>query len=126
MDFKKMEEKLKYLVITELRKKFEFDRFSVEFISAKDGGLDSYEIFMTFNYNGEMDANYFELIRAGELMFEKVTEVVEKYSYNRKGELVSDSQEFIVDGPLVWDINYSYSSEHKFNCSYKFELTELL
>lgn len=126
MDFKKMEEKLKYLVITELRKEFEFDSFSVEFIPNKYGGLDSYEIDMSFDYQGAIDADYFQFLSDSQSMFEKVTEVVQKYSYNKKGELVSDSEEFIVNGPMVWDINYSFDTEHKFHCFYKFELTELL
>lgn len=119
MDHKKQEEKLKYLIMMELKDRFDLEDFYVEFELDKEGNLEQYEVNLKFDYLGSIDADWVDFMHDLNKAFSTVEDAISKFPINKNGELDLSLEDFNISGPMIWDFNFVYEDKHLINCSYK-------
>lgn len=125
MDFKKLEEKLKYLLLLDLReKRVMLQNLSIEFVMDSNKKIEFYEVDFQVDYEGVIDAEWNSFKYDIERMFNIVEESLVKFPITPDGELNPKFGNFIVSEPLIWDITYSFDTKHDFHFSYRISYDE--
>ena len=119
MDFEKLGQKLKYLIMMELGDRYDLKNFNVDFESNSKRKLSVYEIDLKFDYMGPIDADWEDFVSDLNTAFVPIKEAISKFPVNEKGELDLSFENFIVIGPFIWDLKYSYDESHIIHCSYR-------
>lgn len=126
IDEKKLEAKYKYLLMTEAGKNFNVIDFSMDFAYNTTGGdlINEYEVNFKFDYNGRIDAdleNFFSDVRKP---LSELYNIVSKILITRDGKIRVGSEieeDYIVHGPMLWDMDYQYDTKHIMNVSFKID-----
>jgi hypothetical protein len=123
-----LEEKLKYLITVNAKsQKFDIMKIYIEFeyIDQERTKLLSYDIDITFDYQGglefEVEAFSYDIRR----MTHKLTHILDEYVINSDGKIVSKDKSncFSLD-PVIYRIEYKVDETHIFELGYKFNYAE--
>jgi hypothetical protein len=110
-------QKLKYLIMMEIREKFDILEFAVEIFEDK-GEISDYIVEIKFDYLKAMDGDMPNLTKDMNKVFNQIADAIEKYSISKQGKIDTNLSNF-VHPPQVWDIDFIYDEKHVFNVSYR-------
>ena len=119
-----LSEKLKYLIMSEMSKKFEIFEFHVEFMYT-DGmrdTLEEYDIDIKFDYHGSIDSESSRFGADIERMSEQLRGIIMTYTISPEGKIKSgDADTFttFVDEGMIWGFEFEADTKHIFNMSFK-------
>ncbi len=116
-----LEEKLKYLIMSELQGKFETLDFRVEFSYSEPQILEAYDVDVKFDYLSTIDSQASDFGYDINKMSDKFREAVQKYQINKEGKIVTDSEYVVSDG-MIWGIEFQADTKHVFEMSYNVNL----
>jgi len=118
-----LEEKLKYLIISNARhKKFEILELELDLEYTKGyKKLEGYDLTIKFEYNVVFDSGMEGFSYDIRRMSDVLIEVISEYVISQEGKIVNgaNSNCFTTD-PLVLSVNYEIDETHTFLLSYKF------
>ena len=119
-----LSEKLKYLIMSEMSKKFEIFEFHVEFMYT-DGmrdTLEEYDIDIKFDYHGSIDSESSRFGTDIERMSEELRGIIMTYTISPEGKIKSgdaDTFSTFVDEGMIWGFEFEADAKHIFNMSFK-------
>ena len=119
-----LSEKLKYLIMSEMSKKFEIFEFHVEFMYT-DGmrdTLEEYDIDIKFDYHGVIDSSSNSFGADIERMSRQLREIIMIYTITPEGKIKSgdaDTFSTFVDEGMIWGFEFEADTKHIFNMSFK-------
>jgi hypothetical protein len=119
-----LSEKLKYLIMSEMSKKFEIFEFHVEFMYT-DGmrdTLEEYDIDIKFDYHGSIDSESSRFGADIERMSEQLRGIIMTYTISPEGKIKSgdaDTFSTFVDEGMIWGLEFEADTKHIFNMSFK-------
>ena len=119
-----LSEKLKYLIMSEMSKKFEIFEFHVEFMYT-DGmrdTLEEYDIDIKFDYHGSIDSESSRFGSDIERMSEQLRGIIMTYTISPEGKIKSgdaDTFSTFVDEGMIWGFEFEADTKHIFNMSFK-------
>ena len=119
-----LSEKLKYLIMSEMSKKFEIFEFHVEFMYT-DGmrdTLEEYDIDIKFDYHGSIDSESSRFGADIERMSEQLRGIIMTYTISPEGKIKSGDADTIstfVDEGMIWGFEFEADTKHIFNMSFK-------
>ena len=119
-----LSEKLKYLIMSEMSKKFEIFEFHVEFMYT-DGmrdTLEEYDIDIKFDYHGSIDSESSRFGADIERMSEQLRGIIMTYTITPEGKIKSgdtDTFSTFVDEGMIWGLEFEADTKHIFNMSFK-------
>jgi hypothetical protein len=119
-----LSEKLKYLIMSEMSKKFEIFEFHVEFMYT-DGmrdRLEEYDIDIKFDYHGVIDSSSNSFGADIERMSRQLREIIMTYTITPEGKIKSgdaDTFSTFVDEGMIWGFEFEADTKHIFNMSFK-------
>jgi hypothetical protein len=116
-----LQEKLKYLIMSELQGKFEILDFRVEFSYSEFQVLEAYDVDVKFDYLSTIDSQASDFGYDINKMSDTFRESVQKYQINKEGKIVTDSEYVVSDG-LIWGIEFQADTKHVFEMSYNVNL----
>ena len=116
-----LEEKLKYLIMSELQGKFEILDFRVEFSYSEPQILEAYDVDVKFDYLSTIDSQASDFGYDINKMSDTFREAVQKYQINKEGKIVTDSKYVVGDG-MIWGIEFQADTKHVFEMSYNVNL----
>lgn len=116
-----LEEKLKYLIMSELQGKFEILDFRVEFSYSEPQILEAYDVDVKFDYLSTIDSQASDFGYDINKMSDKFREAVQKYQINKEGKIVTNSEYVVSDG-MIWGIEFQADTKHVFEMSYNVNL----
>ena len=120
-----LSEKLKYLIMSEMSKKFEIFEFHVEFMytdGEKRDILEEYDIDIKFDYQGTIDSESSSFGADIERMSETLRGIIMTYTITPEGKIKSgDTDTFttFVDEGMIWGLEFEADTKHIFNMSFK-------
>lgn len=122
-----LSEKLKYLIMAEMSKKFEFFEFRVEFdyidYEVRDK-IEQYDIDIKFDYHGTIDSESSGFGTDIENMSEELRGVFTNYTITPEGKIKSgDNNAFVHEG-MIWGLEFEADTKHIFNMSFKVNYRE--
>jgi hypothetical protein len=121
-----LEAKLKYLMLTNLPKYFDIKEFNTEFIKDKKGLIAEYEVDFRFDYLGSIDADLEEFLGSIRRLTDQLYDLVGKFIVTPEGKLKSGEDtniNYIIQGPMIWDLNFEYDTNHLFHISFRVDLS---
>ncbi len=119
-----LSEKLKYLIMSEMSKRFEIFEFHVEFMYT-DGirnTLEEYDIDIKFDYHGSIDSESSRFGADIERMSEQLRGIIMTYTISPEGKIKSgdaDTFSTFVDEGMIWGFEFEADTKHIFNMSFK-------
>jgi hypothetical protein len=119
-----LSEKLKYLIMSEMSKRFEIFEFHVEFMYT-DGirnTLEEYDIDIKFDYQGTIDSESSSFGADIERMSETLRGIIMTYTISPEGKIKSgdaDTFSTFVDEGMIWGFEFEADTKHIFNMSFK-------
>lgn len=119
---KVLSDKLNYLVRTEATN-FVITDFSVEFDKDKEGNLHGYDVDLTFDYQGRIDPEVYELGGDIQRMSTILQEIIAKYPITPEWKINMEYKDFISVEGNIWKINYSFDELHEFHMTFKIDLS---
>jgi hypothetical protein len=119
-----LSEKLKYLIMSEMSKKFEIFEFHVEFmyIDGMRDTLEEYDIDIKFDYHGSIDSESSRFGTDIERMSEELRGIIMTYTISPEGKIKSgdaDTFSTFVDEGMIWGLEFEADTKHIFNMSFK-------
>jgi hypothetical protein len=124
-----LSEKLKYLIMSEMSKRFEIFEFHVEFMYT-DGmrdTLEEYDIDIKFDYQGTIDSESSSFGADIERMSETLRGIIMTYTITPEGKIKSgdtDTFSTFVDEGMIWGLEFEADTKHIFNMSFKVNYRE--
>jgi len=116
-----LEEKLKYLIMSQLQGKFEILDFRVEFSYSEPQILEAYDVDVKFDYLSIIDSQASDFGYDINKMSDKFREAVQKYQINKEGKIVTNSEYVVSDG-MIWGIEFQADTKHVFEMSFNVNL----
>jgi hypothetical protein len=116
-----LEEKLKYLVMSELQGKFEILDFRVEFSYSEPQILEAYDVDVKFDYLLTIDSQASDFGYDINKMSDTFRKAVQKYQINKEGKIVTNSEYVVGDG-MIWGVEFQADTKHVFEMSYNVNL----
>jgi len=116
-----LEEKLKYLVMSELQGKFEILDFRVEFSYSEFQVLEAYDVDVKFDYLLTIDSQASDFGYDINKMSDTFRKAVQKYQINKEGKIVTNSEYVVGDG-MIWGIEFQADTKHVFEMSFNVNL----
>jgi hypothetical protein len=116
-----LEEKLKYLIMSELQGKFEILDFRVEFSYSEPQILEAYDVDVKFDYLLTIDSQASDFGYDINKMSDTFREAVQKYQINKEGKIVTNSEYIVSDG-MIWGIEFQADTKHNFEMSFNVNL----
>jgi len=116
-----LEEKLKYLIMSQLQGKFEILDFRVEFSYSEPQILEAYDVDVKFDYLSTIDSQASDFGYDINKMSDKFREAVQKYQINKEGKIVTNSEYVVSDG-MIWGIEFQADTKHVFEMSFNVNL----
>jgi hypothetical protein len=120
-----LSEKLKYLIMSEMSKKFEIFEFHVEFMytdGEKRDILEEYDIDIKFDYQGVIDSSSSSFGADIDRMSEQLRGIIMTYTITPEGKIKSgdtDTFSTFVDEGMIWGLEFEADTKHIFNMSFK-------
>jgi hypothetical protein len=114
-------EKLKYIIISESKKEFEIMNVALEmdYMYNDETTLESYRVFVKFDYNGSIDPDISYFTRDIKSMSEKMRDIVSKYVLNSKGKLIQGGENTSISEGDIWTLDFAADNRHIFDMSYQ-------
>jgi hypothetical protein len=116
-----LEEKLKYLIMSELQGKFEILDLRIDFSYSEFGTLEAYDVDVKFDYLLTIDSQASDFGYDINKMSDTFREAVQKYQINKEGKIVTNS-EYVVNDGMIWGIEFQADTKHVFEMSYNVNL----
>jgi hypothetical protein len=116
-----LEEKLKYLIMSELQGKFEILDFRVEFSYSEPQILEAYDVDVKFDYLLTIDSQASDFGYDINKMSDTFRKAVQKYQINKEGKIVTNSEYVVGDG-MIWGIEFQADTKHVFEMSFNVNL----
>jgi hypothetical protein len=116
-----LEEKLKYLIMSELQGKFEILDFRIEFSYSEPQTLEAYDVDVKFDYLSSIDSQASDFGYDINKMSDTFRKAVQKYQINKEGKIVTNSEYVVSDG-MIWGIEFQADTKHVFEISYNVNL----
>ena len=116
-----LEEKLKYLIMSELQGKFEILDLHIDFSYSESETLESYDVDVKFDYLLTIDSQASDFGYDINKMSDTFREAVQKYQINKEGKIVTNS-EYVVNDGMIWGIEFQADTKHVFEMSYNVNL----
>ena len=116
-----LQEKLKYLIMSELQGKFEILDFRVEFSYSAFQTLEAYDVDVKFDYLSTIDSQVSDFGYDINKMSDTFRKAVQKYQINKEGKIVTNSEYVVGDG-MIWGIEFQADTKHVFEMSYNVNL----
>lgn len=120
-------EKLKYLVMLETKQRFEISKLYTTNFGYSDYPnntiLESYDVDMTFDFNGRLDGEVNLFGGQVEEMCQEIEEILVKYGLDKRGSLNTKSKRTVFPA-VIWEINYVVDTTHVFNLTYRVVIDE--
>jgi len=116
-----LQEKLKYLIMSELQGKFEILDFRVEFSYSEPQILEAYDVDVKFDYLSTIDSQASDFGYDINKMSDTFRKAVQKYQINKEGKIVTNSEYVVGDG-MIWGIEFQADTKHVFEMSYNVNL----
>ena len=113
-------EKLKYIIISESGKDFDIMNVVLEmdYMYNDKTTIESYRVFVKFDYNGAIDPDISYFTRDIKSMSEKMRNIVSKYVISAKGKIISGNENVPVGEGDIWTVEYIADNKHIFDMSY--------
>lgn len=113
-------EKLKYIIISESGKDFDIMNVVLEmdYMYNDETTIESYRVFVKFDYNGVIDPDISYFTRDIKSMSEKMRNIVSKYVISAKGKIISGNENVPVGEGDIWTVEYIADNKHIFDMSY--------
>ena len=119
-----LEEKLKYLVMSELQGKFEILEFRIDFQYSDfptKKNLVMYDVDIKFDYTLSIDNEASAFGYDINKMSDFLRDALQKYQINKEGKIVVNSEYLVSDG-MIWGINFVADTNHIFEMSFGVDL----
>jgi hypothetical protein len=116
-----LQEKLKYLIMSELQGKFEILDFRIEFSYSEPQILEAYDVDVKFDYLSTIDSQASDFGYDINKMSDTFRKAVQKYQINKEGKIVTNSEYVVGDG-MIWGIEFQADTKHVFEMSYNVNL----
>jgi|LakMenEpi03Aug12_release.lakeMendotaPanAssembly.Ray.scaffolds.fasta_scaffold86826_7 hypothetical protein len=116
-----LQEKLKYLIMSELQGKFEILDFRVEFSYSEPQILEAYDVDVKFDYLSTIDSQASDFGYDINKMSDTFRKAVQKYQINKEGKIVTNSEYLVSDG-MIWGIEFQADTKHVFEMSFNVNL----
>jgi hypothetical protein len=122
-----LSEKLKYLIMSEISKRFEIFEFRVEFdyidYEVRDR-IEQYDIDIKFDYHGTIDSESSGFGTDIETMSEDLRGIISNYTISPEGKIRSGDNDAFVHEGLIWGLEFEADTKHIFNMSFKVNYRE--
>jgi len=122
-----LSEKLKYLIMSEISKRFEIFEFRVEFeyidYVVRDR-IDQYDIDIKFDYHGTIDSESSGFGTDIETMSEDLRGIISNYTISPEGKIRSGDNDAFVHEGMIWGLEFEADTKHIFNMSFKVNYRE--
>jgi hypothetical protein len=122
-----LSEKLKYLIMSEISKRFEIFEFRVEFeyidYVVRDR-IDQYDIDIKFDYHGTIDSESSGFGTDIETMSEDLRGIISNYTISPEGKIRSGDNDAFVHEGMIWGLEFEADMKHIFNMSFKVNYRE--
>lgn len=118
---KVLEEKLKYLVISESHGNYEIQEFGIDFEYTswtKKDEISAYNVDIKFDYMLPIDSDSQVFGKDVQGACYGLGEILEKYGITKEGKLTTN-EKHVVFPAMIWEIQFSADEKHIFNVSYK-------
>jgi hypothetical protein len=116
-----LQEKLKYLIMSELQGKFEILDFRIEFSYSEPQILEAYDVDVKFDYLSTIDSQASDFGYDINKMSDTFRKAVQKYQINKEGKIVTNSEYVVGDG-MIWGVEFQADTTHVFEMSYNVNL----
>ncbi len=116
-----LQEKLKYLIMSELQGKFEILDLRIEFSYSEPQILEAYDVDVKFDYLSTIDSQASDFGYDINKMSDTFRKAVQKYQINKEGKIVTNSEYVVGDG-MIWGIEFQADTKHVFEMSYNVNL----
>ena len=116
-----LQEKLKYLIMSELQGKFEILDFRIEFSYSEPQILEAYDVDVKFDYLSTIDSQASDFGYDINKMSDTFRKAVQKYQINKEGKIVTNSEYVVGDG-MIWGVEFQADTKHVFEMSYNVNL----
>lgn len=119
-----LEEKLKYLVMSELQGKFDILTLRIDFQYSDfktKKNLTMYDVDVKFDYILSIDSLASDFGYDINKMSDLLRESLQKYQINKEGKIVTDSEYIVGDG-LIWSVEFEADVKHIFEMSFTVDL----
>ena len=117
-------EKFKYLILMNAKStQFDIKNLYVEldYINQDRTSIDSYDIGVTFDYEGALEPNMYSFAHDIQRMSEKMGDLLSEYVITKGGKIVTNKEGNVsVNEGSVWNIEYKVDEKHIFDISYRF------
>jgi hypothetical protein len=122
-----LSEKLKYLIMSEISKRFEIFEFRVEFdyidYEVRDR-IEQYDIDIKFDYHGTIDSESSAFGTDIETMSEDLRGIISNYTISPEGKIRSGDNDAFVHEGMIWGLEFEADMKHIFNMSFKVNYRE--
>jgi len=122
-----LSEKLKYLIMSEISKRFEIFEFRVEFeyidYVVRDR-IDQYDIDIKFDYHGTIDSESSGFGTDIETMSEDLRGIISNYTISPEGKIRSGDNDAFVHEGMIWGLEFEADMKHIFEMSFKVNYRE--
>jgi len=122
-----LSEKLKYLIMSEISKRFEIFEFRVEFdymdYEVRDR-IEQYDIDIKFDYHGTIDSESSGFGTDIETMSEDLRGIISNYTISPEGKIRSGDNDAFVHEGMIWGLEFEADTKHIFNMSFKVNYRE--
>ena len=119
-----LDEKLKYLVMSELQGKFEILEFRIDFQYSDfptKKNLVMYDVDIKFDYTLSIDNEASAFGYDINKMSDFLRDALQKYQINKEGKIVVNSEYLVSDG-MIWGINFVADTNHIFEMCFGVDL----
>jgi hypothetical protein len=122
-----LSEKLKYLIMSEISKRFEIFEFRVELnyidYEVRDR-IEQYDIDIKFDYHGTIDSESSAFGTDIETMSEDLRGIISNYTISPEGKIRSGDNDAFVHEGMIWGLEFEADMKHIFNMSFKVNYRE--
>jgi hypothetical protein len=122
-----LSEKLKYLIMSEISKRFEIFKFRVEFdyidYEVRDR-IEQYDIDIKFDYHGTIDSESSGFGTDIETMSEDLRGIISNYTISPEGKIRSGDNDAFVHEGMIWGLEFEADMKHIFEMSFKVNYRE--
>jgi len=122
-----LSEKLKYLIMSEISKRFEIFEFRVEFdyidYEVRDR-IEQYDIDIKFDYHGTIDSESSGFGTDIETMSEDLRGIISNYTISPEGKIRSGDNDAFVHEGMIWGLEFEADMKHIFEMSFKVNYRE--
>lgn len=117
-NLKILEEKLKYLIMSEGSRPFEFTEIDFDILT-HNNIIESYFVFVTFDYYDNINSDIESFCYNIKNMNDRLRTLITKYVLTPEGKIVLSSEaDFLCSGGDIFNINFELDDKHIFGINF--------